>query len=169
MKYGNLSYLCVKEKVLMLEKGERDGDLNSGFYAIPGGKINESEMGISKPEGRKISVIRENSEETGLTLLKPKLLGMVLFDNSEREFPGGKKMGDFLVYIFSSDEYGGQILDNPEEGNPVWVPKKDILGLPMHEGDRLLYEWVFQDKPFSGVIYHKGNKVDFTKSFVDFF
>lgn len=168
MNYGNLLYLCVNEEVLMMKKDFREKDLNSKFYAIPGGKIEGNEKGIKKINGRRFSVMRESDEETGLVPYNPKFRGSVLFDNSEREFPGGRKFGDFYVVIFSSNSYTGT-LKSSEEGEPIWVPKNEVLTKPMHEGDRLLYEWIFQDKPFSGVIYHKGNKVDLTKSFVDFF
>ncbi len=69
----------------MIRKNEREGDPNSGLYTLPGGKLKDSEKGLN-PNGRLESVVREVLEETGLEILNPQFKGVILFDNSVREF-----------------------------------------------------------------------------------
>ncbi|MDP3965993.1 MAG: NUDIX domain-containing protein [archaeon] len=167
MKYGVLSYLPVNENVLMLKKSERKEDPNSGFYALPGGKLEPYEKNCK--EGRLSAAVRETREETGLTLIKPKLIGTILFDNFEREFKEWKKHDNYHVSIFYANEYSGTLLDETEEGKPLWVQRKDIPSLRMNSGDKKMYEWIFDGRSFSGVIYHKGKELDLEKTWVDFF
>jgi 8-oxo-dGTP pyrophosphatase MutT (NUDIX family) len=66
MKYGTMTYVERGDGgVLMLKKNERVDDPNSGFYTLPGGKLEKNELGV---RGRLESVIREVKEETGLIL-----------------------------------------------------------------------------------------------------
>ena len=43
MKFGILTYLSVNGKVLMMKKGVRENDPNSGKYTLPGGNLEPSE------------------------------------------------------------------------------------------------------------------------------
>lgn len=73
-------------------------------YALPGGHI---EPGESIVEG----IIREMREETGLTILHPKLCGV-------KQFPidGGR----YLVLLFQTDAFSGELVSS-EEGRMEWV------------------------------------------------
>lgn len=167
IKYGTLCYLCVDGKVLMIHKDVREGDPNSGYYSPPGGKLKDSERAtlMGKLEG----VVREVEEETGLTILTPKLIGEILFDNSEREFDNWKNPSDFLVYIFKAEKYHGKLKKRCEEGVPVWVEKEEINSLPKNPGDLKMYEWINSGKIFKGIIKHKGKLLDEEGTKVEYF
>ncbi len=55
-------------------------------------------------------------EETGLTILNPKLCGI-------KQFPieGGR----YLVFLFKTDEFSGKLISS-EEGQMLWVHKDEI-------------------------------------------
>jgi 8-oxo-dGTP diphosphatase len=167
MKYGTMSYLFVEGRVLMIEKFKRENDPNSGLFTLPGGKLEDSEK--KNPEGRLESAIRETEDETGLILIKPRLRGVILFDNSKRIFKNWPNPEDFLVHIFSAKEYTGELKDKCDEGIPRWIIEFLIPTLPTNEGDAKMYEWLEDPRYFIGVINHKGKKLDEENTFVDYF
>lgn len=78
-------------------------------YALPGGHVEPGESVVQ-------SVIREMKEETGLTILHPKLCGV-------KQFP--IEAGRYLVFLFRTDAFEGA-LTSSEEGMMEWVPLKDL-------------------------------------------
>jgi len=168
MKYGTMTYLCVNERVLMVRKGERKNDPNSGFYTLPGGKLQNFEKGRFC-WGRLQSAIRETEEETGLTPLGIKPRGAILFDNSERTFDNWPNPQDFLVYLFSATSYSGQLGQESDEGTPVWVNQSNLNSITKNPGDDCMYSWLKDPRSFMGVIKVKGKTLDLGGTFVDFF
>src|SRR3989344_3592176 len=166
MKYGTLCYIYHDNKVLIVKKLERENDPNSGFYVLPGGKLEESEKGFSL-NGRLESITREFSDETGLTIRNPRLRGVILFDNFERTFDNWKNSQDFFVYVFSAEEFSGE-LRSSDEGEPLWINEQDIENLPRNQGDVKIYEWLKDGRYFAGVIKHKGKELDSEGTFVDY-
>ena len=65
------------------------------------------------------SVIREMQEETGLTVITPKLCGI-------KQFPidGGR----YLVFFFRADHFEGT-LHSSEEGKVEWIRRQDLSAL----------------------------------------
>ncbi|MEK6830099.1 MAG: NUDIX domain-containing protein [Nanoarchaeota archaeon] len=169
MKYGTMSYLSVNEKVLMIKKKVRKDDPNSGLYALPGGKLEDFEKGLSHPFGRLKSAVRETIDETGLRLIYPRLRGIILFDNSERVFDNWPNPDDYLVYIFASRNYAGRLKDETDEGTPVWIDEKFINKVKKNVGDEKMYEWLKIQRYFVGVIRHKGRELDKEGTFADHF
>ena len=168
MKYGTISYLCTDGKVLMIKKGERKDDPNSGFFTLPGGKLNHLEKGLLNPKGRLTSARRETEEETGLLLNDLYPRGVILFDNSERVFDNWPNPKDFLVYIFDATIYEGTLKQRTEEGTPIWVPESEILSIPKNEGDNKIYEWLRNPLYFIGVIKLKEKILNKEETFVDY-
>jgi ADP-ribose pyrophosphatase YjhB (NUDIX family) len=99
MLYGTIGYVVREGEVLMIKKNERANDPNSGFYALPGGKLELSEKG-SNPSGRLENVVREVRDETGLVLKNPELAGTILFDNQGRTFDNWRNPKDYFAYVF---------------------------------------------------------------------
>lgn len=78
-------------------------------YTLPGGHIEPGESIVD-------AEVREMKEETGLTVLNPKLCGV-------KQFP--IKDGRYLVFLFHADQFHGNILSS-EEGSMHWVKKEDL-------------------------------------------
>lgn len=168
MKYGTMTHLLFGNSVLMIKKFERKNDPNSGYYTLPGGKLEDYEKGTNAI-GRLEAAVRELKEETGLMLTNPSQRGVILFDNDGRTFDNWKNPQDFLVYIFGSFSYTGELKKETGEGIPLWVAEKDIPNLPKNPGDAKMYEWLNNPRYFVGVIKHKGKELDEQNTFVDYF
>lgn len=120
--------LKVGNKLLLLKKPRR------GWYVAPGGKM---ELGESIKE----SVLREFKEETGLTLIEPRLKGTFTFVIRD----GEKTVDEWMMFTFAADSFEGTLLDESEEGELEWVNEEDITKMPMAEGDRYIFEHVLNN------------------------
>ena len=127
-----LCYLERGDEYLMLHRTKKENDLNHDKWVGVGGKFQEGES----PED---CVLRETWEETGLTLTRYRYRGLVTFvsDRYETEY----------MHVFTADRWTGE--PHPcDEGDLAWIKKKDLLALPLWEGDRIFLELLERDAPF---------------------
>ena len=127
-----LGYIETRESYLMLHRGKKEQDVNEGKWIGIGGKF---EYGESPEE----CMIREAKEETGLAVTSMKFRGILTFicDKQDPEY----------ICLYTIDGFSGQ-LKECDEGELLWVPKDEIFGLNLWEGDRIFFDLLQKDVPF---------------------
>ena len=115
-------------------------------YAFPGGHIEEGESLVE-------SVIREIYEETGLTIVDPKLVAVKDWPLDE----GGR----YIVFCYKATEFTGQ-LRSSEEGEVSWVEKDQLDQLDLSYDMLPLLE-VMEDPDLSEFYYRKRTDDDWEK------
>ncbi|MCM3720077.1 8-oxo-dGTP diphosphatase [Fictibacillus phosphorivorans] len=102
------------DRVLLINRPD-----NRGFpgYLAPGGKIDF-------PEGLVDGATREVKEETGLHVSNLVFKGIDEYVNS-------KENVRYMVFNYWTNTFTGDLLEEPPEGELVWVPIPEALELPM--------------------------------------
>lgn len=127
-----LCYIERGDAYFMLHRVKKEHDVNRDKWVGVGGKFEDGES----PEE---CLLRETFEETGLTLTEYRYRGIVTFV-SDRWPPE-------LMHLFTASGWTG----TPhacDEGELEWIPKKDLLSLPMWAGDALFLRLLDEDAPF---------------------
>ena len=132
---NELTTLCYIErdgKYLMLHRTKKKNDPNHNLWLGVGGHF---EYGETPDE----CLIREVKEETGLTLLQYKMRGIVTFLYGE----------DIVEYmhLYTADRFEGELAEC-DEGELVWVPIKDVVNLPIWEGDKVFFKLLEEREEF---------------------
>ena len=149
MKLATLCYIIDKKhnKTLMIHRVKKENDYHEGKWNGLGGKL---ELGES-PED---CVIREIKEESGLSIIAPKMKGFITFPMFD-----GKD--DWHVFIFTAENYEGELIES-REGNLAWIANDKISVLNLWEGDSIFLKWLQGDKFFSAkFVYKNGKFVDY--------
>lgn len=100
-----LCMICRGNEILLQNRTKKDW---SG-YVFPGGHVEAGESIVQ-------SVIREMKEETGLTVLNPKLCGV-------KQFP--IENGRYIVFLFKADRFEGELCSS-EEGMVEWADRSRL-------------------------------------------
>ena len=148
MKLATLCYVIdkIQSKTLMMHRVKKENDYHEGKWNGLGGKFEQGES----PEE---CAIREVKEESGLTMVEPRMHGFITFP----KFDG---VDDWYVFIFTSERYEGELIDSTE-GNLEWIPNEKVTLLNLWEGDRIFIEWLYKDKFFSAKFnYENGRYVN---------
>ena len=133
MTETSLCYIEQNGCYLMQHRVKKKNDLNHEKWVGVGGKFE----GEESPEE---CLIRETFEETGLTLTSFRYRAVITFISDRWE---GEHM-----HLFTADGFTGELAKDCPEGELVWVPKEDVLRLPIWEGDRLFFRLLNQDAGF---------------------
>ena len=136
-----------RQKTLLVHRNKRQNDQHLGKYNGLGGKMKSG-------EDIQQCICREIKEEAGIICKKLVLRGTI---NWTGFGPNGE---DWFGFIYRVDLFSGTPASSNEEGALVWYPVKDILKLPMWEGDKYFLPLVFDDDPriFHGYMPYAGDK-----------
>ena len=126
--------LCYIEKddcYLMLYRNKKEVDINKGKWIGVGGHFEAEETADE-------CLLREVFEETGLILNSFRLRGEIVF-----------YIDDIVEtsYLYTSNDFNG-ILKECDEGILKWIPKREVLDLPLWEADPLFLKKLMADEPF---------------------
>ena len=98
-----LTVLCLIQdgnRILLQNRVKKDWQ----GYTLPGGHVEPGESFVD-------AVIREMKEETGLDILKPRLVGI-------KQFPIDD--GRYIVLLFKTESFSGHVVSS-DEGEMEWV------------------------------------------------
>ena len=121
MRLTTLCYAENKGRWLMMHRVKKDADENAGKWIGLGGHMREDES----PEE---CVRREVREEAGLELRNLRLRGLLTFILPD--------WGNELSFLYTAE---ADDLPLPEcsEGILQWIPRDQVMDLPLWEGDRV--------------------------------
>lgn len=136
-----LTALCLiynEDEILLQDRTKDDWK----GYVLPGGHVEKDESIVD-------SVKREIKEETGLTILKPELVGL-------KQFPinGGR----YLVFLFRASKFKGK-LRSSKEGKVIWVKREDLKNYDLVKDFKELLS-VFEDDSLTEFQYVLKNPED---------
>ena len=106
-----LTVLCLIEdekKILLQNRVKKDWQ----GYALPGGHVEPGESFVD-------AVIREMKEETGLTVIEPRLAGV-------KQFP--IENGRYVVLLFKATRWFGDLISS-DEGQMEWIEYDNLTNI----------------------------------------
>lgn len=124
---AELTALCLvhnKDAYLLQDRVKEDWK----GYTLPGGHIEADESIVD-------AIVREMKEETGLTILNPKLCGV-------KQFP--IEDGRYIVFLFSADKYEGELVSS-EEGSMHWIKKNELSSVNLVNDFNELLQVILDD------------------------
>ena len=122
-------YLKRNDKVLMIKFADKWDQV----YAPPGGKFKHGESSLD-------CIMREYYEETGLTLVNPRLQGISFWEDEK----------EGAIFVYTADEFLGELTPVSEEGSLEWVPLKDLEKISQFEQNQKFTPYLFKEELFEG-------------------
>lgn len=132
MRKTTLCYIEKDNEYLMLYRNKKQNDDNEGKWLGIGGKIEPGES----PDD---CCVREVMEETGIQLNSFHFYGVIQFRATTYE--------DEDMYLYSSSDFIlPQELPECDEGELKWIPRTELMSLPMWEGDKAFLQKILDGK-----------------------
>ena len=155
MMNATMCFLRNNDRTLLLYRNKGEGDIHHNYYVPPGGRTERGERGID-------CIIREFKEETGLTLINPRLRVIATFYNQGRILGGKENPEDWCVEVYEAREFKGELIEEHPEAKPNWISDSNLANVRMYQGDRRILELISQEGVFEVVTqYDKEELVRF--------
>lgn len=122
MKNTTLCYIEKDGAYLMMHRIKKKNDENHDKWIGIGGKFEAAETPYDCAR-------REIFEETGLSANSLFYRGIITFVSD--------LYGTEYMHLFTCNNFVGQLKDNCDEGELVWIEKNKITNLPIWEGDKI--------------------------------
>ena len=121
-------------KILLQNRVKKDW---CGF-TFPGGHVEKEESFVK-------AVIREIYEETGLTIMEPKLCGVKQFQTDEDE--------RYIVFLFKTDKFEGRLISS-DEGEMKWIDRNSLKDYTLADDFMELLK-VFDSDSYNEFMYER--------------
>ena len=126
-----LAYIEKDDSYLMLFRNKKKNDINANKWIGVGGHLEVGETDID-------ALYREVKEETGLDVISYNKRGLIHFHYDDVYE---------LMHLFVIKEVKGELIEC-DEGTLKYIPKNEILNLPLWEGDKIFLKYLLTDKPY---------------------
>ncbi len=126
---ATVCYLKKDNQILMIKFSKKWGQV----YAPPGGKFETGETPLD-------CIIREFKEETGLTLINPKLQGISYWHDTH----------EGIIFVYTATEYEGDLCLSSSEGKLEWIEANDLLTIKQFDQNEKFTPYLFKDELFEG-------------------
>ena len=145
MQITTLCYIEQDGKYLMLHRTKKKHDINENKWIGVGGHAEGT-------EGPEECLLREVKEETGLTLTSYRFRALITFVSDQQE--------PEMMCLFTADAFTGKLI-TCDEGELVWVDKREVPKLPTWEGDAIFLKLLLEDEErfFTLRLVYEGNKL----------
>ena len=145
MKNTTLCYIEKDNSYLMMHRVKKKNDINQDKWIGVGGKF---EYGESPYDCAR----REIFEETGLVANTLLYRGIVTFVSD--------LFGTEYMHLFTCEDFSGNLKDDCDEGELLWVPKNDVPTLPIWEGDKIFFKLLDTERKFFSLkLVYEGDKL----------
>ena len=125
---STVCYLKKDNKVLMIKFSKKWGQV----FAPPGGKFETGESPLD-------CIIREYYEETGLTLINPRLQGISYWKDSV----------EGIIFVYIAEDFKGDLTAS-EEGSLEWIRLEDLQNIPQFDQNEKFTQYLFKKELFEG-------------------
>ena len=126
---ATVCYLKKDNQVLMIKFSKKWGQVS----APPGGKFETGESPLD-------CILREFYEETGLTLIHPKLQGISYWKDSS----------EGIIFVYTASDFKGVLKTVSKEGRLEWISLEDLSKIKQFDQNQKFTPYLFQKKLFEG-------------------